>query len=100
MREGSYLILVKATSFLSDGRATYTMTYNSGDNAINLSEGLAFNDHVELDRYNTYTFPVLNNTIGDTDVTIILTTFSGDSDLYVSFKNPKPDKENYEYKAT
>jgi len=76
------------------------MTYNSGDNAINLSEGLAFNDHVELDRYNTYTFPVLNNTIGDTDVTIILTTFSGDSDLYVSFKNPKPDKENYEYKAT
>lgn len=90
---------MKASKFLSDSRATYTITYNSNDSLINLAEGLAFNDHVEAYAYNYYAFPVHNTTIGDIDVTIILTSFSGDPDLYVSFKDLRPNATSYDYKA-
>jgi hypothetical protein len=74
---------------MPDLTATYQIVASTDDDIMNLQEGMALNDRVDTDSYKYYAFPVLEN--WDTDVTIVVSTFSGDPDLYVSTSIFKPN---------
>lgn len=90
-----YLVLVMGTEFSGEGdTATYSVTYTSGSGVINLQEGISFNDEVDEKEYKYYKFPI---NVNHEDITIAITAFTGDPDLYVSVGNPTPTKENCDH---
>lgn len=94
--DSTYLVLVQAFEFTADHSATYSLTYSTGDTTVRLQEGVQYADDVDEGAYKYYSFPVHE---AHEDISIKLTTFSGDPDLYLSIhpNNTKPDRDNYDF---
>lgn len=92
----TYLVLVQANEFTSDLSATYSITYSTGDTTVRLQEGVQFVDDVSEGNYKFYSFPVHES---HEDISLSVTTFSGDPDLYLSVhpNNTKPDRDHHDF---
>lgn len=94
--ESTYLVLVQANEFSADLSATYSITFSTGDGTVRLQEGVQFVDDVNEGNYKFYSFPVHES---HEDISIKVTTFSGDPDLYLSVNpnNTRPDRDHHDF---
>jgi hypothetical protein len=90
-----YAILVLPIDWNSDNTTSYSIVYTSGDGVLTLSEGVALKDRVDTGQFRYYLFPVAGV---NESITIILTDFSGDPDLYLSLNPlvPHPSPQYYD----
>jgi hypothetical protein len=96
LAESTYLVLVQPSEFSADQSATYSITYSTGDSSVRLQEGVQFVDDVKDGSYKFYSFPVYEF---HEDISIRVTSFSGDPDLYLSIhpNNTKPDINSHDF---
>jgi len=79
--------------------ATFTLlAVVSGADAqcIPLVSGVAQREHLDAHQYQYFCISVLGTPL---DLSIVVTTISGDPDLYVSRTNPKPNATDYEWRS-
>jgi hypothetical protein len=94
---GTYLVLVMAMEFAETfDSASYSILFTSGSGSTSLQENVAFNDEVEQGNYKYYIFPLHYS---HEDITITVTSLSGDPDIYISANN-KPDKDTFDYSSS
>jgi hypothetical protein len=96
--DSPYLVLIEANEFSADNSATYSITYSTGDGSVRLQEGVQYVDDVSEGFYKNYNFPVQDS---HEDISIKVTTFYGDPDLYLSVhaNNNKPDTRNHDFSS-
>ena len=97
--DSTYLILVMAEKFLPDLSATFAVSYSAGSGAVHLSEDVPYTGVVGENTYSYFVFPVH---FSHEDVTISVTTLSGDPDMFISVSpnNTKPTVDKCDFKAT
>ena len=81
--------------------ATYALVGSAGTTSIALQDGNAQYGHVNENYWNYFYYSVHDDDIGK-DLSIILTSISGDPDMYINFPNntkDRPTDEDYDVKA-
>ena len=88
-----------AEKFLPDLSATFVVSYSAGSGAVHLSEDVPYTGVVAENMYSYFIFPVH---FSHEDVTISVTTLSGDPDIFISVSpnNTKPTIEKSDFRST
>ena len=94
---GNYLVLVHALDFVQEA-AAYSITFQLEESNVPLQEGLPYFDQVGKYGYNYYSWSI-NRDSEPSQLTVVVTAFYGDPDLFLNVNKPKPSNSSYDFKS-